>query len=78
MAPDPFVPEVFTPVKLITVIDEATLWDSVAVTVMLLTAEAAKARQISDVPLCPFARTAITQVRPPPLTLLTVVLDPEL
>jgi hypothetical protein len=45
MAPDPFVPEVFTPVKLITVIDEAALWDSVAVTVMLLTAEAAKARQ---------------------------------
>ena len=31
-APEPFVPEVSTPVKVITVIDDATLCESVAVT----------------------------------------------
>ena len=51
IAPDPFVPEEFTPVKLMTVIDEATLWDSVAVTVTAFNGAVANARQISDVPL---------------------------
>jgi hypothetical protein len=32
IAPEPFVPEVSAPVKLITVIEEATLCESVAVT----------------------------------------------
>jgi hypothetical protein len=52
IAPDPLVPEVFTPEKLITVIDEHTLWESVAVTVTLLSVVVAKARQISAVPDC--------------------------
>jgi hypothetical protein len=36
------------------VIDEATLWDSVAATVALLNGDVANARQISAVPLCVF------------------------
>jgi hypothetical protein len=52
MAPDPFVPAVFTPVKLITVIEGTTFWDSVAVTVTLLKTVAANALQISAVPIC--------------------------
>jgi hypothetical protein len=51
IAPDPFVPEVFTPLKLTTVIEENTLCDKVAVAVALLSVEAEKARQISAVPL---------------------------
>jgi hypothetical protein len=50
MAPEPFVPEVSTPVKLITVIEETTLCDRVAVTVTALNGAAEKARQISAVP----------------------------
>jgi hypothetical protein len=76
IAPDPFVPEVSTPVKLITVIDETTLCDSVAVTVTLLKGDGANARQISDVPLCAFVLTASAQLSPPPLTLATVVFAP--
>ena len=51
IAPEPLVPVVSTPAKLITVNEELTLWESVAVTVTLLSAEEAKARQISEVPL---------------------------
>jgi hypothetical protein len=40
-----------TPLKLITVIEETTLCDRVAVTVALLSAVVERARQISDVPL---------------------------
>src|SRR5450631_772696 len=76
IAPDPFVPEVFTPAKLITLIDATTLWLSVAVTVALLTGVAAKARQISEDPLCPFVRTTSVQVKPAAATLLTVVFVP--
>jgi hypothetical protein len=50
IAPEPLVPEVSTPLKVITVIDESTLWESVALTVTLLSDEAEKARQISAVP----------------------------
>ena len=50
-APDPLVPDVSTPAKLITVMDEATLWESVAVTETLLKGRDANARQISAVPL---------------------------
>jgi hypothetical protein len=51
IAPAPFVPEVSTPVKLITVIEDATLWDRLAVTTTLLNGAGVNARQISDVPL---------------------------
>src|SRR4029077_9975888 len=47
MAPEPFVPEVSTPAKLITVSMDETPGDSVAVTVALVNAEDANARQIS-------------------------------
>jgi hypothetical protein len=51
MAPDPLVPVESTPVKLITVREELTLWERVAVTVTLFIGAAEKALQISDVPL---------------------------
>ena len=51
IAPEPWVPVVSTPAKLITVKEELTLWESVAVTVTLLSADVASARQISEVPL---------------------------
>jgi hypothetical protein len=76
IAPEPFVPEVFTPMKLITVMEETTLWDSVAVRLTLLRGLGAKARQISAVPLCPLALTTSVQARPPPETAVTVVLAP--
>ena len=72
MAPDPFVPDVSTPVKLITVIDDCTVCDSVAVTVTLLSAVGANARQISAIPDCAFALFTNTQVNPPPVTPVTV------
>src|SRR6185312_14390749 len=66
-------PLVSTPLKLITVIEAATDWDRLAVTVALATVDAAKARQISEVPICVLARLTNVQVRPPPLTLVTVI-----
>jgi hypothetical protein len=51
IAPEPFVPVVSTPVKLIIVIDDKTLWDSVAVTATLVSGEAENALQTSEVPL---------------------------
>jgi hypothetical protein len=77
MAPEPFVPEVSTPVKLITVIEETTLCDSVAVTVTAFNGEAEKARQISAVPGWTLVLSTRTQVSPAPATLITVVLDEE-
>ena len=77
IAPDPFVPEVDTPVKLITVIEEITLWDSVAVTVTPLKGAVANALQISDVPLRVLVLTTSAQVSPAPETPVTVVLVPE-
>src|SRR5581483_1550201 len=50
IAPDPLVPDVSTPAKLITSIDEATLWERVAVAVAFEIGFAAKALQISAVP----------------------------
>ena len=73
IAPDPFVPVVSTPVKLTTVIDDWTDWENVAVTVTLLNAAGAKARQISAVPDCVFVLCTSTQVRLAPETPLTVV-----
>lgn len=75
-APEPFVPEVLTPVKLMTVIEAATLCDSVAVTVTPLKVVVANARQISAVPRWAFVRTTRVQVKLPPVMLLTVVLVP--
>jgi hypothetical protein len=74
IAPAPFVPDGSTPVKLSTVMDEATLCDNVAVTVTPLNADGANARQISAVPNCTLVRWTSTHVRPPPVTLVTVVL----
>ena len=75
MAPDPLDPEVSAPMKLTTVMDERTLCEIVAVTVALERAVGAKARQISAVPLCAFVRFTSAQVRDPPVTPVTVVLD---
>ena len=52
MAPEPLLPVVSTPVKLITVIEEITLCDRVAVTETLLSGAVAKALQISASPFC--------------------------
>ena len=73
MAPEPLVPEMFTAVKLMTVMDDTTDWERVAVTCALAKAFAAKARQISEVPDWALVRTTRAQVRPPPATLCTVV-----
>src|ERR687888_1762251 len=50
MAPEPLVPEVSTPANVTTVIDEFTVWESVALTDTFESTEAAKARQTSAVP----------------------------
>src|SRR5262245_48132751 len=76
IAPEPFVPEGSTPAKLMTVMGEAALCARVAMTVTALNGEAANARQISDVPFCVFVRLTSTQVRPAPLTPVTVVFGP--
>src|SRR5712675_878201 len=62
IAPDPFVPEVSAPVKLMTVREEDVLWDRVAVTVALVSSAGAKARQISAVPRWRLVRPTRTQV----------------
>jgi hypothetical protein len=75
-APEPFVPEVSTPVKLITVRDDVLFFERVAVTETLLNAAGANARQISEVPRCTFVWTTRTQVRPAPVTLFTTMCCP--
>jgi hypothetical protein len=77
MAPDPLVPEVSTPVKLMTVNKEETLCESVALTVTLINGEGANARQISDVPSCTLVLRTSTHVSPAPVTPVTVVLGEE-
>jgi hypothetical protein len=57
--------------------EDTTLWESVAVTDTLLSAAGAKARQISDVPLCTLVRSTSAHVSPAPLTLVTVVFVPD-
>ena len=76
MAPEPLLPEVSTPVKLTTVIEEATLWDNVAVIETLFRFVDVKARQTSDVPACTLVLTTSSQVKPAPETLVTVVPGP--
>lgn len=51
IAPEPFVPEGSTPVKLTTVIEEITLCESVAVVVTFVIGELANALHISALPL---------------------------
>ena len=52
IAPEPFVPVVSTPLKLMIVIELAAALDSVAVTTEFVNGLALKARQISAVPGC--------------------------
>lgn len=77
IAPEPFVPDVSTPVKLITEMEASTLSDSVAVTATLESGVGEKARQISASPFCAFVLLTSTQVNPAPATLVTVVLGEE-
>ena len=74
IAPDPFVPEVSTPAKLMTSIDETTFCERVAVTKTLLSGFGANARQISAVPSCVFVRSTKFQVNPAVVILVTVAL----
>jgi hypothetical protein len=76
IAPDPFVPVVSTPVKLITVIvDVGAVCEKFAVTVALDNGEAANARQTSEVPPWALLRTTNVHGSPPPVTLETVMFD---
>jgi hypothetical protein len=74
MAPEPFVPAVLAPARLITVIEETTDWERLAVTFALLRTEEESARQISEVPDWAFVRTTRVHVKPAPVTLWTEVL----
>ena len=76
IAPDPFVPLGSTPVKLMTVSDETTLWEVMAVTDTLASAAGANARQISDAPRCTLLLITSVHVRPAPVTVCTVVFVP--
>jgi hypothetical protein len=76
-APEPFVPEVSTPATLATRRDETTFCERVAVTDALLIGLGAKARQISDVPICVFVRLTRAHVNPAPVTLVTVMFAAE-
>lgn len=76
IAPEPLVPDVSTPVKLITVMDAATDCDSVAVTVTALKGFAENVLQISAVPFCVFVRLARTHVRLPDDIPVTVIVCP--
>jgi hypothetical protein len=72
MAPEPFVPVVLTPAKLITVIEAGASPDSVAVMDTSLRGAAANARHISAVPAWTPVRLTSTQVNPPPDTPATI------
>jgi hypothetical protein len=60
-----------------TVIEEVTDCDSVAVTVTPFSGEAAKARQISAVPFCALVLRTRTQVSPAPVIPVTFTADEE-
>ena len=75
IAPEPFVPVVSTPAKLITSIDETTFCDSVAAADPFVTGLAAKARHISELPSCVFVRCTRVHVSPAPVTPVTVVFE---
>ena len=63
----------WVPVKAMTVMEDCTLCERVAVTETPLSFAVANAFQISAVPFCALVRCTNVQVRPPPETLLTVV-----
>src|SRR5690242_11047630 len=77
MAPEPFEPVASTPAKLSTLMEAETLFEREALTVTLVKTFGAKARHISESPFWVLVRTAITQVSPPPETLLTTVFVPD-
>jgi hypothetical protein len=77
IAPDPFVPELSTPVKLITVIEEVTLCQNVTVIDTLVSVELENARQISAVPSCTLVLWTRTHGSPTPVIFVTVVLGDE-
>ena len=76
IAPEPFVPDVFMPEKDITVIEDDTLCDRLAATLIPLLVVGEKARQISDAPLCTLVRDTSVHTNPPPVKLVTVVFAP--
>src|SRR5712671_6089903 len=78
IAPEPFVPEVSTFEKLTTVTMDDAGCESDAVRVTPVSGAVANARQISLEPFCTFVRATSTQVRPAPVTLVTVVFTPPL
>ena len=78
MAPEPFVPLVLTPVKLITVMEATSLCESVAVTVTALNLAAANARHTSAVPRWVFVRSTKVQVNPVVVIPVTVTFVPLL
>jgi hypothetical protein len=73
MAPAPFTPVVSTPIKLITVIEESTLCESVAVTVILVSGTVENACQISDVPSWTLVLRTSVQLKPVEVTFVTVM-----
>ena len=76
IAPDPFVPEVSLPAKVIIVIAAAGEdCEKLAVTETFDRIDGAKALQISAVPPCTSVRTTGFQFKPAPVTPLTVILD---
>jgi hypothetical protein len=77
-APEPFVPVVLTPEKLITVMEDTIDCDSVAITVTPDSGAVAKPRQISADPLCALVRLISFHLRLPPAMLFTVVFVPLL
>jgi len=74
IAAEPLLPDVSAPLNAITVIEEATLWDSAALTVTEDKGLVAWARQISAVPSCLLLRCTRDHVSPPPLIPVTTVL----
>jgi hypothetical protein len=71
IAPEPKVPVVLTPAKLITVIETGALSDRVAVTDTPSRVVGANARHISPVPGWARVRSTDTHVNPPPETPVT-------
>ena len=76
MAPEPFVPDVSTPEKLTTEIEDVVDREVRAVTVTLESGADANARQISEVPRWTFVLTTNCHVKPAPVTLVTLVFVP--
>src|SRR5690242_1444768 len=73
IAPEPLTPEVSAPVKVMTVMEAATLCERAARTLTLLSVELANALHTSAVPSCALARRTSAQVNPAPLTPVTVI-----